>query len=172
MIKSFLKDIQDQTGTQLFVLAGFEKTNGVLSVTKYDSCTVQKLKHLIFCQSDIRQNPVVVKCLSKPCPSGIKMHGTIGSPMSNINFVCDRGRPFHNFSFIIFGQTEEGTDDDEVEDDEPKKKKNLIDHIKEHKTGGWPLMPEKDGKNSLDAMKATIQAYVTATYREILVTIF
>jgi hypothetical protein len=37
MVKKSLKDIESYTGAQLFLLAGFEKTDGTMALAKYDS---------------------------------------------------------------------------------------------------------------------------------------
>jgi hypothetical protein len=35
-VKSFLKEIELKTGAQLFIMAGFEKADGTVAVTKYE----------------------------------------------------------------------------------------------------------------------------------------
>lgn len=70
----------------------------------------------------------------------------------------------------IFGQLEDGIDEDEEDRSSPKpkkknRKKHYDDMIEVSKKHGWPLIPRREA-NKLEISKAILRAYVTAVYRK------
>lgn len=86
-IKNFLKDIEQQTGAQIFVMVGFERPSGSVAITKYakqKQCIIQNSFVII----DFKQGPDTATSLPKQYQSGRVRHGITGKHMLLISTVC------------------------------------------------------------------------------------
>lgn len=60
------------------------------------------------------------------------------------------------------------SEDEDSDGERPTKKNDLASTIETEQKFGWPLIPAR-GDKSLDDLKGTIRAYVTAIYRKPLI---